>query len=179
LSRGGDTRFQTGKSGNPAGRPRKRRPHVSAFDIIFDKTLTITQGGAERELTVDEALQLQTYQAALKGSKMAIRQVLKMIEKREQALVKHNPPARAPATMEVEHDSDNADEAMRILGIASVVKTSDSGGYWDTHPRLATWATQAALSRPGRRALSDKDVDDIKRLTVDPERLKWPRKRRA
>ena len=101
MSRGGDTRFRAGQSGNPAGRPKKRRPHVSAFDIIFDKTLTVTQGGVERELTVDEALQLQTYQAALKGSKMAIRQVLKMIEKREQALLKLNPPTQAGATMEV------------------------------------------------------------------------------
>lgn len=42
----------------------------------------------ERELTVDEALQLQTYQAALNGSKMAVRSVLKMIEKREEALAK-------------------------------------------------------------------------------------------
>jgi hypothetical protein len=46
----------------------------------------VTQGGVERELTVDEALELQTYQAALKGSRMAIRTVLKMIEKREVAI---------------------------------------------------------------------------------------------
>ena len=99
MSRGGDTRFRAGQSGNPAGRPKKRRPHVSAFDIIFDKTLTVTQGGVERELTVDEALQLQTY--------------------------------------------------------------------------------QAALSRPGRRRFTEKDIKDIKLLTVDPERLKWPRRRSA
>ena len=84
---------------------------------------------------------------------MAIRQVLKMIEKREAALLKLSPPTHAPASMEIEHDSDNADKAMRILGIAAIVKTSDSGGYWDTHPRLATWATQAAFSRPGCRRL--------------------------
>ena len=179
MSGGGETRFRKGQSGNPAGRPKKRRPHVSAFDIIFDKTLTVTQGGVERELTVDEALQLQTYQAALKGSKMAIRQVLKMIEKRETALLKVSPPATAPVTMEVEHEAENADEAMRILNIASVVKTSDNGGYWDNNPRFATWAVQAALSRPGRRRFDKKDIDDIKLMTVDPERLKWPRRRSA
>ncbi len=70
-------RFQKGQSGNPAGRPRKRRPHVSAFDIIFDKTLAVTQNGVERELTIDEALQLKTYQAALKGSKMLSVQCLR------------------------------------------------------------------------------------------------------
>ena len=179
MSRGGDTRFEKGRSGNPAGRPKVRRPHVSAFDIIFDKTLTVTQGGVERELTVDEALQLHTYQAALKGSKMAIRSVLKMIERREVAMAKLNPPKSPPATMEIERDSDNADEAMRILGIARIQKESDSGGYWNHHLRLATWATQAALSRPGRRRFDEKDVDTIKRLTCDPERLKWARGRLA
>ena len=178
MSKGGDTRFRPGQSGNPAGRPKTRRPHVSAFDIIFDKTLSVTQGGIEQELTVDEALQLQTYQAALKGSKMAIRQVLKMIEKREQALAKLHPPTRAQGAIEVEADSDNAEEALRILGIASVV-ASGVGGYWDKHPRLATWAAQAGISRPGRRPLDDKAIDDVKRQTVDAERLKWPRKRRA
>ena len=66
-------RFQKGQSGNPAGRPKKRRPHVSGFDILFDKRLTASQNGSERELTVDEALQLQTYTNALKGSRMAVR----------------------------------------------------------------------------------------------------------
>jgi hypothetical protein len=81
--------------------------------------------------------------------------------------------------MEVEHEANNADEAMRILGIAEIIKTSDSGGYWDNHPRFATWATQAALSRPGRRRFDKKDTDNIKLLTVDAERLKWPRRRSA
>lgn len=179
MSRGGDTRFEKGRSGNPSGRPRKRRPHISAFDIIFDKTLTVTQGGKERELTVDEALELQTYQAALKGSKMAVRKVLQMIEKRELALAKRIPvPSSPPGKIEVEHDSDNANEAMRILGI---------GNYLDDPHRppdklqfrLSAWATQAALSRPGRRKLEKKDVEDIKLMTIDADQLRWPRGRIA
>jgi len=171
MSRGGDTRFQTGQSGNPAGRPKKRRPHVSAFDIIFDKTLTVTQGDRERELTVDEALQLQTYQAALKGSRMAIRKVLKMIEKREGALAKKAKPASHPIKIETHHCADNANEALRILAIAS-----DDPNH-PSRMKIHTWAAQAALSRPGRKKFSAKDVDEIKFFTFDSEKLRWPRGR--
>ena len=172
-------RFQKGQSGNPAGRPKARRPRVSAFDIVFDKTLAVIQNGVEREFTVDEALQLKTYQAALKGSKMAVRAVLKMIEKRETALAAHalktQPPPRTNPFAHV-YDSDSADEAMRILDIASIY--SDGSGCWaDGKLKLETWAAQAALSRPGRRALTEQSVDTVKRLTKDPEKLKWPRGR--
>ena len=169
-------RFVKGQSGNPAGRPRKRRPHVSAFDIIFDKTLTISQNGVERELTVDEALQIQTYQAALKGSRMAIRAVLKMIEKRELALARQAPAPRCPVKpLGIIYDSDSADEAMRLLGITAVDEAET--GWWKDRPKLATWAAQAAISRPGRRKTDEKMLADVKRSTLYPERLKIPRTR--
>lgn len=172
-------RFQKGQSGNSAGRPKKRRPHVSAFDVIFDKTLTVTQNGIERELTVDEALQLKTYQAALKGSRMAVRAVLKMIEKREVALAarapKPEPPKRNPY-MHV-YDSDSADEAMKLLGIAAIDEAPEGMGWGHRRLKLETWAAQAAISRPGRRALTDDGIRDIRILTCSPDKLKWPRSR--
>ncbi|MGN3973663.1 DUF5681 domain-containing protein [Tsuneonella sp. SYSU-LHT278] len=173
MSRRGDTRFVKGRSGNPAGRPKKRRPHVSAFDIVFDKTLTVTQGGKERELTIEEALELQTYQAALKGSKMAIRKVLKMIEKREVALAKMSPaPVRSMRVVH-EYSSDNLRDALLILGIAEHdPKWSEKT---DQSLRIATWATQAGLSRPGRRKYTDREVSDIKFFTLDADALRWPR----
>lgn len=173
------SRFEKGQSGNPAGRPKARRPHVSAFDIIFDQTLTVTQGGTERELTVDEALQFQTYQAALKGSRMAVRAVLKMIEKREVALAERNPPVRRGARVEVESDSPNANAALRILGIAVKGHVPPGCGEGARTLKLANWAAQAGISRPGRRSLSDKDREDIARYTLDPDKLRWPRAQRT
>jgi hypothetical protein len=172
-------RFRKGQSGNPAGRPKARRPHVSAFDIIFDRTLTVSQNGVERELTIDEALQLQTYQAALKGSKMAVRAVLKMIEKRELALRAAAPkPSPNPQPMKVEYDTGSADEAMLLLGI---LKEEEPPVGWGDRPpnlRIDTWAAQAAISRPGRNKFSDKDIENSKWMVIDPGKLHWPRGRR-
>jgi hypothetical protein len=173
------TRWRKGQSGNPAGRPRTRRPHISAFDIIFEKNLTVIQNGVERELTVTEALELKTYQAALKGSKMAMRAVLKMIEKREVALAERAPPpVHKPYGFRWEQDPRNADEAMLILGIAVPDPKWSGPCEYGTRIKLATWATQAALSRPGKPGLENKQIDEVKRSTLDPDRLRWPRERR-
>lgn len=168
-------RFVKGQSGNPNGRPKKRRPNVSAFDIIFEKRLTVTQGGVERELTVDEALQFQTYQAALKGSKLAIRSVLKMIEKREVALRKLAPePERRRSPMRLSYDTDSADEAMRLLNIICHNPQCPDG----KGPRpevVETWAAQAGISRPGRRRLDQRKRDQLKLFVKDADKLRWPR----
>ena len=165
-------RFVKGQSGNPKGRPRKRRPHVSAFDIIFDKRLIATQNGVERELTVDEALQLQTYQAALKGSSMAVRAILKMIEKREVALAKLAPIARNPVKVEREYDSDSADEALQLLGIASYTEESVPGR--ERRLKLETWVTQLAVNRRRERFIAKDDGTLLRNCTHLPEQLKLP-----
>lgn len=172
-------RFQKGQSGNPAGRPKARRPHVSAFDIVFDRILTVSQNGVERELTVDEALQLKTYQAALKGSRMAVRAVLKMIEKREIALAARAPKLepRKTAPYVFIHECDSANEAMTLLDIASIEEAPDGVGWGHRKMKLETWAAQAAISRPGRRALSQQNMDAAKLLVKSPDKLKWPRSR--
>jgi Family of unknown function (DUF5681) len=171
-------RWLKGQSGNPSGRPRKRRPHVSAFNIIFDKRFTVAQNGAERELTIEEVLELKTYQAALNGSKMAVRSVLRMIEKREAALAKLAPvPAASPMSFRCENDPRNADDAMLLLGITVPDPGWSGSCQYGTRMKLATWAAQAALSRPGRKRLDKRQVEDINRVTLDANKLKWPRGR--
>lgn len=166
------TRFQPGQSGNPKGCPRKhRRPNISAFEIILDKTLTIKQNGQPREATIEEALQQQTLKDALAGKRLAICKVLKMIEKRERALDKKYPAPQQKIKIKHHHHADNANEALRILGVAE--PEPDFTSRWKVH----AWATQAALSRPGRKKLDRREVKNIKFFTFDPESLKWPRGR--
>ena len=169
-------RFVKGQSGNPSGRPKDRRPNISAFDIIFDKTLTATQNGVARELTVDEALQLQTYQAAVKGNKMAVRTVLKMITAREAALAKLIPPPRSkPFIWKRESDPRNADDAMLLVGITVLDPKWQDECRYGKRMKMATWATQAGISRPGRARLDDREIENIKRNALAPHELNWSR----
>ncbi len=110
---------------------------------------------------------------------MAVRAVLKMIEKREVALAARAPaiPPRKSSPYVLVYDSDSADEAMKLLGIASIEEAPAAMGWGHRRLKLETWAAQAAISRPGRRALTQKDMDDAKLLTKEPEKLKWPRGR--
>jgi hypothetical protein len=130
----------------------------------------------ERDLTVDEALQMQTYQAALKGKCMAIRRVLKMIEKRETALGV-SAPAQQQIKLGREYDSDSANEAMLLLCIADYGPPTAGGGPATRRLMLSRWAAQAAISRPGRTSLTDKQTDTLKRDVIDFDKLKWPRRR--
>lgn len=174
--------FQKGHSGNPKGRPRKQRapPDAtrSAFEIVLEKRVTVTQAGVDQQLSVEEALQLRTYQNAWAGDRTAQREVLKMIAKREKAMAdsgRLTPRTMPSVTQKVSPDPRNADAAMCLLGIAAPNKSReehDPGAVL-----LEPWAVQAALRRRrGSKALTMKDVGDIKRCTRAPETLRWPRR---
>jgi hypothetical protein len=172
------SRFRKGQSGNPKGRPKSVRqmPQPSVFDVLVDKTLTLTRGGGPQDVSIDEALQHRTYQEAITGNRTARRDVLKMIAKREQALAKKAPRPLMVVSQVFEEDPDNANAALLLLGIAS--EDPREYGPKDTYHRLLLepWAVQAALRRRrGGARLIDKEVGEIRRCTRDPDSLKWPR----
>jgi hypothetical protein len=169
------TRFRKGQSGNPRGRPRKQPvARHSAFDVVIDRTLTIIQGGKPREVTIEEALQHKTYQDAIAGNRAARRQVLKMIAKREQALVAKAPLAK-PVEVRIEgRDPENADEAMLILGIACRdPRRPDRTGERE-HLLLESWAVEAALARRAARKLDKQEIDEAKRCAHATDTVRWP-----
>jgi hypothetical protein len=173
--------FQKGQSGNPKGRPRKQTalPDTtpSAFEIVFEKRVTVTQGGIDQDLSVEEALQLRAYHDALAGNRAARRVVLRMIAKREKAIADREQRIMPLVTRKIEPEPRNADAAMCLLGIAAP-DTSDT--YHADALLLEPWAVQAALGRRrGSEPLTTRDVGAIKRCTRAPETLRWPRRTTA
>jgi Family of unknown function (DUF5681) len=174
--------FQKGHSGNPKGRPRKQSalPDAirSAFEIVLEKRVTVTQAGTDQELSVEEALQLRTYQDALAGNRAARREVLKMIAKREKAMADRGLRTQRTlpsVTRKISPDPRNADAAMCLLGIAAPNKSREE--HDPDAILLEPWAVQAALRRRrGGKALTMEDVSDIQRCTRAPETLRWPRR---
>src|SRR6202521_3965857 len=107
--------FPKGRSGNLKGRPiSSRPPKSSAFEVLVEKTITVADRGATREITIEEALQQRTYRDAVAGKRMAQREVLKWIMRREVWLARHAPKASRPMiTQHIWHDPDNADAALQ------------------------------------------------------------------
>ena len=170
--------FRKGQSGNSNGRPTaSRASQTSAFDIVMEKTLIVAHQGATREITVEEALRQRTYRDAVAGKRMAQREVLKWIMKREAWLAKHAPQApQSKITRHISPDPDNADAALLLLGIAAPNPARAEFGEDRAQLLLEPWAVQAALHRRrGGQRLTDDERDWIRRRTRDPDSLRWPR----
>ncbi len=146
--------------------------HRLSYDVILDQTLTTGQDGKAIELSLEEALEQQLLKEALAGKPMATRKVLQMIEEREEAFNKGKAESNIDVTHELHYSPDNANEALRILGIAEP-DMRVGGVRWNIH----TWATQAALSRPGRKKFTPRQKKDIDFFTFHPEELRWPKGR--
>ena len=168
--------FPKGRSGNPKGRPTSSRAsRASAFEVIVEKTLTVVHHAGTREITMEEALQQRTYQDALEGKRPAMREVLRWIKKREAWLAEHMPKA-CDFVHRFTSDPDNADTALLLLGIAAHNPDRAEWGKDRAQLLLEPWAVQAAQRRRrGGHRLTDKQLEDIRRCTRDPDSLRWAR----
>jgi hypothetical protein len=170
--------FSKGSSPNPGGRPKSLpAPQPSAFEVLVERTVTVTDRGGTREITIEERLQQQTYQRAIAGDRMASREVFKWIRKHDAWLEKHGPKPTLPAiTRHISPDPDNADAALLLLGIATPNPARAEYAKDRAQLLLELWAVQAALHRRrGGQRLTDNDRFWIRRCTRDPYSLRWPR----
>jgi hypothetical protein len=170
--------FSKGHCGNHGGRsPASPASQPSVLEIFVDKTLTTVRDGMERTVELKEALQQRTYQDAIKGKPMAMREVVKWIKERDAWRTKHERQASPPAvTLHISPDPENANAALVLLGIAAPDFTR---AEW-TQDRVALllepgWVQAALRRRRGGQRLTDRERDEVKRCARNPDSIRWPR----
>ena len=166
--------FRKGQSGNLRGRPRRSSggAEISAFEILLDKTLTVTKDGKTCEISIEEALQQRTFRDALAGKRMAVREVIKWIKVRAAWFAKHAPPLRQKISLKTSPDPDNADAALVLLRIAATDPDRADLNLERAQLLLEPWAVQLALRRDP--SLTDREREEVRRSTRDAETLLWP-----
>lgn len=70
-----ETRFQPGKSGNPKGRPKRRKNFKSAFKDILTEKIRVRIGNKVTRRTKLEAVLIATLDKAIKGEAKAIQHI--------------------------------------------------------------------------------------------------------
>jgi hypothetical protein len=127
-------------------------------------------------MSQDEALKWATFKAACTGKAAAIRDMADMITEFYSALVEHAPkPASRPIKLVAAQQPDNADEALKLLGIAAPY--AEEMGLTCIPLLAEPWAVQAAISRRrGGNHLPEKLRDSLRRLIRDPDSLRRPRR---
>lgn len=172
--------FRKGQSGNPKGRPRKPpAPRSSPIEVLLDREMTITRDGQPRKISTEEALQQKTFQDALAGKRLAEREVVTWIQKREDWYERNAPDTSRPKVeIKTSPSPENARVAMAILGIVSCDERYDGDDPYAPRQLLEPWAVQAAFDRRrGVAPLTDAEVAAIRRCTRDPDGLRWPKVR--
>ena len=136
---------------------------------MLDKTLTVTKGDKTREISMEEALQQRTFQDALAGKRMAVREVVKWIIMREAWFAKHAPPLRRILSYKTSPDPDNADAALVLLGIAA--SNRDRADLNLERAQLLLEFLGGSISASPRPLLTDRDREEVRRSTRDAETL--------
>ena len=122
------TRFKSGQSGNPKGRPRKPKPPPSSPFAILDELLTVHEPGSVSELPLEDAMLMQTYQLAITGSRRAGKKIVKMILEREKLRFKSRALQAPRITSKLELDPKNALDALEWLPHARLDADVDGHG---------------------------------------------------
>ena len=160
------TRFKTGQSGNPAGRPRGRH-REAPYEAVLGQMVTIREGETTRRGTAAEAFLLKLTQSGLGGNSAAARDILDVIEQAKDQQGGGEPPVTGITSLIV--DPGSVTLALEPLRMA---KKADS--YRETARMvLEPWLVQAALGRLPQ-PLSPADQRIIVKATRTPHKVRWP-----
>ena len=161
------TRFQTGRSGNPKGRPRHRHRDIP-YDTMLGQMVTVREDGRERRVTAAEAFILQLTKKGLEGDNASARSSLVAIENARAA---RNAQGSDMPIIRIRFRTFGLCCAVEDLGIGVLVHPMDKERV---RLMLKPWIVEAALARLGSSRLSDEEQQTVVESTRTPEKVSWP-----
>ena len=72
------TQFKRGQSGNPRGRPRRKKPLSTMLDELLYRPVEVKEGGRKRKMPAVQALLHRLYVEAMKGDHKAMDRLFKL-----------------------------------------------------------------------------------------------------
>lgn len=119
-----ETRFKTGKSGNPGGRPKKKAiTLVEAFARELNTSIIVTEGGKSKKITKLDAIAKQQTIKAVQCDHKAIALVMKAVEPRE-IDTKDNlfPVLAAMRAIHARHESAHQNDPTKLPTLTRMTK---------------------------------------------------------
>lgn len=105
-----DTQFRKGRSGNPKGRPIKRRDIVSTLERTLAEPFTYREGEHVREMSAEEGILFSQVIKAMQGDQGAFNGVMKQAKRCGLILPRRRPGDRKPAGILVVPDPMTVEE---------------------------------------------------------------------
>lgn len=161
------SRFPKGESGNPRGRPRKKRA-MAPYEAVLGQIVTVSDEDGERSISVEEAISQNLFKRGLQNNVTANRQLLKIGE----AIRAIHSQQTEDETLYIQIKGGifSMDEQMTLLNMGRKLHRDSPAPRFMLDP----WIVEAALARFGDRQLSVEEQRVVWEATRTPNKVEWP-----
>ena len=162
-----DSRFRKGQSGNPKGRPRRRRREELPYEAVLGQEVIIRENGRERRVTAAEAFLLQLTKRGLDGDSAAARAAIDAIGDIRATDLSDPYPLVIIRSIVSPGSVSSAVECLRV--------GTKLDPYRETaRILLEPWIVEAALARFGEKQLTPQEQETVLNATRTPSKVRWP-----